>query len=300
MNLARFDLITLALFVAIAREGSISAGARSVHLAIGAASRRISELESGLGTALFYRHPAGVKMTEAGLTCLHHAMRVLNEIEQMGAALSDFTQGVRGQVRLAANTSSITQFLSQDLAIFMREHPAIRIHLKEDNSHAIVKAIQDSQADLGIFADRTPCDGLHTVHYRSDNLVLIVPPTHPLSQRQRISFAETLDFDYVGLTARTSLALRLEQESQRQGKALKLRVQVRGFDSICRLALATNSIGILPRLAVMPFSQTLQLSLVTLTDDWAKRALLIGTREPDSLPATARLLLEHLQQSEPH
>ncbi len=298
MNLARFDLITLALFVAVARQGSISAGARSMHLAVGAASKRISDLEASLGAPLFYRHSAGVEMSEAGQTCLQHALRVLNEVEQLGAALADYTHGIKGQIRLAANTSSITQFLSQDLALFMREHPAIRVNLTEENSHAIVKAVQDNQADMGIFADRTPCEGLHTYHYRDDDLVLMVPPGHPLYQRKLISFHETLDFDYVGLTSRTSLALRLEEESQRQGKPLKLRIQVRGFDSICRLALATNSIGILPRLAVLPFSRTMQLSLVTLSDEWAKRSLLIGVREPELLSAASRLLLEHLHTSD--
>lgn len=299
MNLARFDLITLSLFVSVARHGSISAGARTMHLAIAAASKRISDLELALGVELFYRHSAGVNMTEAGQTCLQHALRILNEVEQLEAALSDYTQGIKGQIRLAANTSAITQFLSQDLAVFMREHPAIQVNLKEENSHTIVKAIQDNQADMGIFADRTPCDGLYTCHYRSDDLVLIVPPGHPLYQRKHISFNETLDFDYVGLSSRTSLALRLEEESQRQGKLLKLRIQVRGFDSICRLALATNSIGVLPRLAVQPFSQTLQLALVPLQDEWAHRNLLIGARDPDQLSAASKLLLEHLRLSEP-
>ena len=56
MNLARIDLVTRALFVAVARQGSISAGARQSHLAVGAASKRISDLETTLGTALLYRN----------------------------------------------------------------------------------------------------------------------------------------------------------------------------------------------------------------------------------------------------
>src|SRR3546814_12424493 len=64
MNLARFDLVTLSLFIAVARQGSISAGARQSHLAVGAASKRISDLEVALGTPVLYRHAGGVELTE--------------------------------------------------------------------------------------------------------------------------------------------------------------------------------------------------------------------------------------------
>lgn len=295
MNLARFDLVTLSLFIAIAREGSISAGARRSHLAIGAASKRISDLEVALGTPLLYRHAGGVELTEAGQAFLHHSLRVVHEMEQMASALSDYAFGVKGHVRLGANTSAITQFLSDDLAAFMREHPAIRISLKEENSTHIVNAVINNQADLGIFADRTPCAGLTTYHYRYDELVLIVPRHHPLSTSRQVNFADTLAYDYIGLSEKTSLAMRLKEESERLGKPLKLRIQVRGFDSICRMAIATQCIGILPRLAAATHARSMALSLIPLTDEWARRKLLIGVRDPDALTAAARLLLAHVQ-----
>ena len=87
MNIARIDLVTLSLFVSVARQGSISAGARQSHL--GAASKRISDLEAALDTQLLYRNAAGVELTEAGQACLVHALRVLQEVEQMAVTLSD-------------------------------------------------------------------------------------------------------------------------------------------------------------------------------------------------------------------
>jgi DNA-binding transcriptional LysR family regulator len=296
MNLAKFDIVTLTLFIAVARQGSISGGARHSHLAVGAASKRISDLEMALGTPLLYRHAGGVELTEAGEAFLHHSMRVIHEMEQMVSSLSDYAFGVKGHVRLGANTSAITQFLADDLAVFMRNHPAIRISLKEENSTRIVNAVINNQADLGIFADRTPCEGLTTYHYRYDELVLIVPRHHPLATRDQVCFADTLAYDYIGLSEATSLALRLKEESERLGKPLKLRIQVRGFDSICKMALATQCIGILPRLAAATHARAMELSLITLTDEWARRKLLIGVRDPDALTAAARLLLAHVQQ----
>src|SRR3546814_4372643 len=97
----------------------------------------------------------------------------------MAVTLSDFAQGVRGQVRIAANTSALTQFLPEDLASFMDEHPAVRVDLEELNSSEIVTAVLENRADIGVFADRTQADGLLTVPYRPDDLVLIAPQRHP-------------------------------------------------------------------------------------------------------------------------
>ncbi len=299
MNVARFDLVTLALFVSVARQGSISAGARQSHLAVGAASKRISDLEAALGTALLYRNAAGIELTDAGQACLSHALRVLQEVEQMAGTLSDFAQGVRGQVRIAANTSSLTQFLPDDLAAFMDEHPAVRIDLEEQNSSDIVTAVQENRADIGVFADRTPAPGLFTVPYRPDELVLIVPQRHPLAGISTVAFADTLAYDYVGLPTATSLAIRLSDESARVGRAMRLRIQVRSFDAMCRMVVATRGVGILPRIAAEPHAHSMPIRLIALSDDWARRWLMLGVRDPDTLTVAARLLLAHLRADAP-
>ena len=90
MNLPRIDLVTLALFVSVARQGSISAGARQSHLAVGAASKRISDLKAVLGATLLFRKSSGIELSGAGQACLAHAQRVLREVEQMAGTLSDF------------------------------------------------------------------------------------------------------------------------------------------------------------------------------------------------------------------
>jgi DNA-binding transcriptional LysR family regulator len=295
MNLARIDLATLSLFIAVARLGSISAGARQSHLAVGAASKRISDLESTLGTPLLYRNASGVSLTDAGQACLAHAQRVLREVEQLAGTLSDFAGGVRGQVRIAANTSSITQFLPEDLAAFMRVHPAVRIELEEQNSSDIIAAVVENRADVGIVADRTPLRGLHSMQYRQDELVLVAPAGHPLSGRRRVAFADTLDYDYVGLPAATSLAMRLAEASARLEKPVRLRIQVRSFDAICRMVAATGGVGLLPRVAAEPHARSMRLRLIALADDWARRDLLLVVRDLDVLTVAARLLLTHLR-----
>ena len=215
----------------------------------------------------------------------------------MAGALSDFAAGTRGLVRVWANTSSITQFLADDLAAFMLANPAIRIALEEQDSGDIVAALRENRADLGIFAAGTPCDGLQSFDYREDDLALVTPRSHPLAGRKQVSFADAVEFDFVSLPPGTSLAAQLLEESQRLGKPLRLRIQVRSFEAVCRMVASGLGVGVLPRIAAQGHVSSLPgagLALVPLQDEWAHRRLLVGVRDPDALTSSARLLMTHL------
>ncbi|AEG91943.1 LysR family transcriptional regulator [Ramlibacter tataouinensis] len=294
MNLHRLDLVSLSLFSLVVRTGSISRGAELAHLAVGAASKRISDLEAAVGAELFDRHSRGVTLTPAGQALQRHAQRILSDVDQLAADLSDHAKGVVGVVRLWANTSAITQFLPADLASFIALHPGIRIEMHEHNSSDVVLAVADGRADLGLFAERTPALGLQTLPYRSDRLVLVVPQGHALAQREAIAFAEAADFDFVSLAQDTSLAQRLALETRPLGKALRIRIHVRSFDAMCQMVAAGLGVAVLPNAAVQPLVRALGLRMVAISDPWVERQLLIGARDWGVLPRPVRTLRDHL------
>ena len=196
--------------------------------------------------------------------------------------------------RLWANTSAITQFLPADIAAFARANPAIRIELAELNSNEIVLGVLEGRADIGIFADRTPALGLHLMPYREDRLVLVVPAGHALARRRSLGFEEAADFDVVSLSQGTSLAQRLQAETEAMGRRLRVRIQVRSFDAMCQMVAAGLGVAVLPADAVRALVRSLNLRQIPLTDAWARRQLLIGVRDLETLPRHARLLVDHL------
>ena len=294
MNLHRIDLVSLSLFNLVARTGSISQGAELALLAVGAASKRMTDLEAAFGVPLLERHSRGVKLTSAGEALHRHVQRILGDVDQMSADLSDHAKGLMGVVRLWANTSAITQFLPSDLAEFTRLQPGIRIELNEADSQEVVLAILDGRADVGIFADRTPALGLQTIAYRRDRLVLVVPSNHPLAKRRKIAFAEAVEYDFVSLTQSTSLAQRLALESGLLSKPLRIRIHVRSFDAMCQMVAAGLGIAVLPVAAAQPLVQALGLRKIELTDPWVDRALMLGARDMGALARPVRGLLDHL------
>jgi DNA-binding transcriptional LysR family regulator len=301
VNLHRLDLVSLSLFTLIVRTGSISRGAELAHLAVGAASKRVSDLEETVGAELFERHSRGVTLTLAGQALQRHAQRILADVDHLAADLSDHASGVLGVVRLVAITSAVTQFLPSDLARFVAAHAGIRIEMNESTSREAVLAVVDGRADIGIFAERTPLLGLQTQPYQRDRLVLVVPACHTLAQRAAgpgeasLSFADVMDHDFVGLQEETSLAQRLAAEAATLGRRLRVRIHVRSFDAMCQMVAAGLGIAVLPQAAVQPHLRSMGLCCIEMADAWVERELILGVRDLSALARPVRLLLDHLK-----
>ncbi|MCQ4305218.1 LysR family transcriptional regulator [Stutzerimonas frequens] len=290
----RIDFVTLRLFVAIAETRSLTRAAEREHLALAAVSKRVSDVEGQLGVSLLYRQPKGVELTPAGHALLHHARNLLDNLQQLDADLSEFSQGVKGHVRIHANTSAVIEFLPEDLSAFARQHPEVKIDLEERVSSDTLRALREGLTDIGIFAGHMPGEDLQVFPYREDRLVLVTPREHPLAGRECIALREAAGFDFIGLQQDASLHALLQQSAQQMGTPLRLRIQVRSFEAICRMIHTGMGIGVLPEQVVRNYLPALDVAMVPLTDVWARRELKLGVRNLESLSVTARQMLEHL------
>ena len=293
----RFDFVTLRLFVAIADEGRLTAAAEREHLALAAVSKRVSDLETLVGTELLYRRPRGVELTPAGRAFLHHARRILEDVARLQAELSEYGEGVRGHVRIHSNTSAIIAFLPQDLSAFAMEYPQIKIDLQERTSSEAITAIRDGVADIGIFASHVAADELEVRPYRRDQLVLVTPHDHPLAVHDKLYLHQAAEYDFVGLQQDASLQSLLHEQASQAGRTLRMRIQVRSFDAICRMIHYGMGIGVLPQRTLYRDLNDLKLRMIPLADDWATRELVIGMRHYAALPVVARHLVDHLLTS---
>ena len=294
----RVDFVTLRLFVAIADERSLTRAAEREHLALAAVSKRISDMEGQLGVSLLYRQPKGVELTPAGHALLHHARNLLDGLQQMDADLSEFSQGVKGHVRIHANTSAVIEFLPEDLSAFARLHPEVKIDLEERVSSDTLRALREGLTDIGIFAGHMPAEDIQVFSYREDQLALVTPREHLLATLEGIALRDAAGFDFIGLQQDASLHALLQQSAQQMGSPLRLRIQVRSFEAICRMIHTGMGIGVLPEQVVRNYLPALDVAIIPLTDPWARRELKIGVRNLESLSVTARQLLEHLTTRE--
>jgi DNA-binding transcriptional LysR family regulator len=292
----RFDLRDLELFIAVADAGSIARAAERSHTVASAVSKRISDLEENFGTALLLRGAKGVELTTAGHALLVRARVLLHQAAGLDDEMRRHATGSRGYVRVFANISAIVEFLPAALAAFAAAHPEIHVHLEEHVSAAIAAAVADGSADFGIVSELPVISGLTIVPFRTDDLVVVLQPSHPLARQQSIDFAQIVALPFVGLHAGSSLHHLLTRAALESGVTLNWRIHVTSFDAACAMVAAGLGVSIVPRAASTPYVRSLALVSVPLTDPWASRQLSLCARSDAPLQAAAALLFEHLKK----
>ncbi len=237
-----------------------------------------------------FRHVVEAGSITAGAERAHLALaaastRIRNMEAALGAALL-----VRGRQGVSLTQAGRT--------LLQHARAILRIDLEERLSDEIVGLIAEGVADLGIVAGTVDTSALETYPFRKDRFVLVVARDHPLAQRSKVPFAQVLEHDFVGLDRASALQRFLADKAARIGQPLRLRVQLRSFDAVCRMVECNVGIGIVPETTARRVSRTMAIVPVALTDAWAVRELTICIRSLRELPPFARQLVEHLRKSE--
>ena len=272
-----FDLVDLRLVVRVAEHNSLTRGAEASHISLPAASTRIKNLEESIGAKLLYRTSQGVTLTPPGQAFVHHARLVLAQIEQLRGDMQEYAKGIKGHLRVAANTTALGEFLPPVLRQYLLRHPDVNVDLRERLSHEIVRAVSEGQVDIGIVAGTVRTENLQTLPYRRDLLCLVVPKGHAL-----------------GLHESSAIHGFLRQVCDGLHRRLNLRIQVSNFEAACRMVEADVGVGILPESSARRHAQSMAIAILPLTDAWALRELCVCVRQLDALPAFARDLVDML------
>ncbi|MEO8013750.1 MAG: LysR family transcriptional regulator [Polaromonas sp.] len=276
-NLARFDLVSIRLAVDCAQTGSLTAAARGAHLALGAASRRIRELEDALGEPLFDRHARGLQPTAAGRVFVKHGLRLLQTMDQLGAELADLRRGTAHHIHLCASSAAISQFLPPLLAQYGQLHPQVQIDVEEQVSDAVATALRERRTDVAVFVEGPATDGLDTRLFRQDELVLVLPAGHRLAgTKTPLAFADALDEEWISLTAGAAMLQQQQQSALAAHRPFRLRMQVRSFDAVCHMVASGLGIAILPKATCLPMVKAMNIRWRPLADPWAQRRLLVA------------------------
>jgi len=291
----RFDLVTLNLVLAIAESGNITRAAEREHLALAAASKRLKDLETRLGVQLFERRARGVELTEAGRALVRHIRSLNASLHALESEVVEFSRGVKGHLRIAANAAAIAECLPADLAAFSREHPQIRISLEDMTSADVQVAVADGRADVGVFVPPLTDKRLATWPYRAGELSVVLPQGHPLAAaRGALNFDALLDYDMVGLHMGASVHELMLQRALERGRTLNARLQVRGFDAIAQLVSEGLGVAVLPAVVAQRFARLFALAVRPLDEPWARRRYLLAAQAQEVLPTVVQRFVDTL------
>jgi len=294
------DLLGLQMLVSAIESKSLSRAAENENLATSGASKRIAELERRLGAVLLVRHARGVEPTPAGIALYHHAKAILRSVELAQSSVAEFGAGGMPKIRLAANRSSIIQYLPSAISRYFAAEPGAHIDLQERYSYDIPRLVTEGEADLGIYHAQTPAPGVHSVPYRQDNVVLVTPLDHPLAARDETTLEAAKDYPFVGYFPRHSYEAFSSLAEASLSRPLNVRIEVSNYEARCRLIREKVGIGVMPELIAASYLTRYGLKAVRLCDDWARRQffLCMSVSDHRALRPALAAFVEHLLASE--
>jgi DNA-binding transcriptional LysR family regulator len=181
------DLLQLHYFQVVARHQHVSRAAAELHVAQPALSRAIARLEAELGVPLFDRRGRRVQLNRFGAMFLARAGRVLDELDQGQHELRDAAGMAQGTVSVAAET---LRTLGGLVAGFLAGHPDVSFRLYQSPAPVMAAQLQAGEVDLGLASQPLPGPALASRKLLSEEVLLAVPPSHPLARRTRATVGE--------------------------------------------------------------------------------------------------------------
>jgi DNA-binding transcriptional LysR family regulator len=262
----RYELTDLRLFLAIAEAKSLSGGANAVHLTASSASYRLKNLARGM------------ELTAEGAFVLKHVRSLLAGVERMHGEVSGFASGLKGSVKLFANSSSLNGFIVPSLSRFLSANPNVNSLLEERSSNTIEAAIAGQEADIGIFAGRAKSAGVNATRYAVDELIIAAPLNHPVVESSPVRFPAVLDLDFVCMSRASSNYIFLRDMAKLAGKTPKVRIHVHTFDAVLSMVEAGVGVSLVPRSVAASALREERIAAVALCEPWALRELTLVTQ----------------------
>jgi DNA-binding transcriptional LysR family regulator len=293
----RYDLDDLRLFLGIVDEGSITGGARRMHLSLPSASARVRALEHHAGVDLLVRGRRGVRPTPAGTTLARHAREVLAQTARLDSAVASYTRSPAAPLILLGGGSAMHRLVPQALVSFLRAHPDVDVAVSESRTPDTVRMLTDGEADLGVLVGDEARDcGLRTEFLGDDSLVVIGQAGGILAGRSAVTYTEAAEHPMVGLAAGSSLRRWIETHVGPHAPAVRHRTTVAGLNQVVALAAAGVGLAVVPRRAIDP---QVSLDVCELQDPWAHRDHLLawGVKEDDRRATATRALARHLREA---
>ncbi|AZV59717.1 selenium metabolism-associated LysR family transcriptional regulator [Peribacillus castrilensis] len=176
----------LKVFVTVIEQKNFSRAGDILNLSQPGVSLHIRNLENELGTKLIYRSPKQVQITEPGKILYRHAKQMLNHYETAKREINEFNNVVSGTMKIGASFTIGEYYLPKVLAEFAAQYPMVDIQIIISNSNDVIQGIRSNKLDIGLIEGETDYKDIDVRPFMNDEMIVVVPPDHPLSQMDLI------------------------------------------------------------------------------------------------------------------
>jgi DNA-binding transcriptional LysR family regulator len=282
------DIAQLKTFLEVSRQKSFSRAAQRLMVTQPSVSAQIRSLEKFLGCRLFERGGGKVTLTSAGRLFEPYAEDSLTRLNHLQLALGDLERSPRGTLTVSANDSTALYVLPTFFSKFKRQHPRVSLDVVRAPRAQTLELVLNREVDFGIVSLPVKDPRLHVEVVHNDELVLVVPSSHPFASQETISVTE--------LTQARLLMMKngrrregLEQIFAQYKVMPRIVMELDSQELMKRLILAQIGIGFLPRINVLEEIRMGQLASLTLKETSFPRDLALVFRNDRVLNRAAEV-----------
>lgn len=189
----------LRYFLVVAKQGTISAAARELHISQPTLSRQIQQLESQLNTPLFTRASRHMYLTKAGSAYEEKVRRILIELDQANQLVASISNDdLTGTIRIGCVESEVTRVLVPKLVAFHQQYPHVQYDFYDADGEEVQEKLDQGSLDLGVV-----CAPISTVKYHTlklpikDRWGLLVKADSELAHRKVVNAEDLLELPLI-------------------------------------------------------------------------------------------------------
>ncbi|GAB4242689.1 MAG: LysR family transcriptional regulator [Candidatus Methylacidiphilales bacterium] len=191
------DVRHLRAFRAVAARLNFRRAAEDLHVSQPALSRKIAQLEEGIGTRLLVRSGRRTELTVAGRFLEARAGALVRDLERLWRETREAGQGQRGSLALGCTETAMAGFLPPVLRRVRAGLPGVSLVLRLDHSDRLVRAVSDGGLDLAIVSLPATGEGLRSVRVAEEALGVVLPEEHPLAARASLGLQDLREESFI-------------------------------------------------------------------------------------------------------
>ena len=272
------DLSALRIFLAVAHERSFSRAAAKVHRTQPAVSQAVRRLEVELGEQLFDRSSKNGTLTEAGRMLENYGQRLVRLAEETESAVRELRDLRRGRVLIGANEAAVHTLLPL-VARFRQRFPDIAIDVRRVPARQIAVEVQQGSLDFGALTFHPSEQGLLEVPVGSDELVLLVPPSHDLARRKQVAMDDVAREPVVAHNDPSPARERVLRLFEQHRIPLNMSIALPSLDGIKRAVEMQLGVALLPRRCAITEIASGRLVALPVTGVSRKRQVMLVCRK---------------------
>lgn len=185
------DIRTMQYFLAVIREGTISAAAESLHVAQPSLSRQMKDLEEELGVTLFERGNRKITLTEEGQVMRRRAEELVRLMQLTQEEIAQVKHRLTGSIRIGAGESQAFRYFAETAAKVLKEHPDVQLYITSGDTQDLMDELDNGLIDFALIFTEFDREKYRSIQLpAADCYGVLMRGDNPLASKSEILLAE--------------------------------------------------------------------------------------------------------------